>query len=37
VGLLSGAGFDTSPLRPDKWKLMPPLIRPLQVGVLTVP
>ncbi len=37
IDLLNKAGFDTAPMRPEKWKLMPPLIRPLVTGVLSVP
>ena len=37
VGLLAAAGFDPSSMRADKWRLMPPLVRPLMVGVLAVP
>lgn len=37
VGLLSAAGFDTSMLQAEKWKLMPPLVRPLQAGIVAVP
>jgi ubiquinone/menaquinone biosynthesis C-methylase UbiE len=36
VSLLNAAGFDTAPLQAAKWKLMPPLIRPLVVGSLAV-
>jgi ubiquinone/menaquinone biosynthesis C-methylase UbiE len=33
--LLAAAGFDTAPLQRGKWKLMPPLIRPLILGVVS--
>ncbi|MGQ0844880.1 MAG: class I SAM-dependent methyltransferase [Sporichthyaceae bacterium] len=36
VSLLKAAGFDTAPLREAKWKLMPPLVRPLVVGALAM-
>lgn len=36
VGLLGAAGFDTAPLQPATWKLMPPLVRPLVTGALSV-
>lgn len=36
VSLLKAAGFDTGPLQSAKWKLMPPLIRPLVLGSLAV-
>jgi ubiquinone/menaquinone biosynthesis C-methylase UbiE len=33
--LLAAAGFNTAPLRGGKWKLMPPLVRPLILGAVT--
>jgi ubiquinone/menaquinone biosynthesis C-methylase UbiE len=33
--LLAEAGFDTASLQRGKWKLMPPLIRPLVLGAAT--
>ena len=34
-GLVAAAGFDTAPLQRGKWKLMPPLIRPLVLGAVS--
>jgi ubiquinone/menaquinone biosynthesis C-methylase UbiE len=33
--MLAAAGFDTTPLQRGKWKLMPPLIRPLVLGAIS--